>query len=649
MFLNRHIVKHYRALSIASLIAGGSLLPLVPALADQNSPTPGTLIENQATAQFTDAADGTEGKIVSDKVSVTVAEVAGIAASNVGVLPSANGGAYRTNTVYFDFYVTNTGNDPTRLFVPGAPSAATIAGTALLSGSIGAVEVIAYNPSPIGTGTEVTITGGNTVPAGGAATGTGTLPLTAASGAPVAGSIPAGGYIKVRVPITVPLTATTGQTISVTLGNATGQPDPATSAPVVNFTATQTATNILYAASGNDLYTQDNPDSAANEASGTPLSVRETSITQTATVIDPPIVTISGRVWDDRNKSANGNFSNIFTTGEFGTNGVFGTNTTPINVILVNTTTGLVIANKTLTYAAAATDNGAYSFPGVQAITDVRIFLSDKVGVVGSTPPAAPTTPAGATTISSLGWVGTSPISKIFTTGLVNSPNNDFGIIQKAKLVLVKRITGMKKSTDLAAAPMRRINPNDGKELNTYINETNPDDDTTMNWPTPAPDNFLIGAVDGGKVSPGDTIEYTIYFLNNQGADATNIRLCDPILSSQTFNSNGYGAGKDMQLQIGTDTVIDLTAANDTTVDRAYAYAAGSAPAIGTCNIPSANQGSPGVKIDLTGATSTNQPALTEIPGATGHGTASAIRTTGGGTNTTLPYGLFRFTTTVKP
>jgi uncharacterized repeat protein (TIGR01451 family) len=657
MFINRHPVKHYRALLIASLISGGSLLPLLPALADQNSPTPNTSITNQATAQFTDAADDSTQNILSNTVSVTLAEVAGISA----VGDSTQGTVYRTNTVYFDFKIYNKGNDPSQFFIPGAPSSATITtgtGTpvAIATTDIQQIQVIEYGTIAPVTNivTTTAVDKDNLVSATGSATGSLVTTTGGTTAIPNSGSIPAGGYVKVRIPVKVPFSALKDDVIKVTLGNTVGQPGNATTTGLDN-------SNVPYVASGNDLYTKDNtdPSTIVGEAVGVPvngdgppgdgnaaLHRQETSITQQATVVDPVAYKISGRVWDDRNKSANSTFSNIFTTGEFGTNGVFGTNTTPINVILVNTTTGLVIANKTLTYAAAATDNGAYSFPGVQAITDVRIFLSDTVGVVGSAPPTAPTTPVGATTISRLGWVGTSPLTTSFRTGLADSPNNDFGIIQKAKLVLVKRITGMKKSTDLATDPIRRINPNDGTVLNTYINETaNPDDDTTMNWLTPLSTN-LIGAVDGGKVSPGDTIEYTIYFLNNQGADAKNVKLCDPILSSQTFNSGGYGTGKDMQLQIGADAVIDLTAVNNTTVDRAYAYAAFGAPT--TCNIPLANQAAPGVAIDLTGAASTNQPALTSIPGATGHGTASATSTSGVA-NTTLPYGLFRFTTTVKP
>jgi uncharacterized repeat protein (TIGR01451 family) len=647
MFINRHRVKHYHALLLASLISGGSLLSLLPALADQNSPTPNTSITNQATAQFTDAVDNSTQTIVSNTVSVTIAEVAGISAMNDAV----QGTVYRTNTVFFDFKIYNTGNDPTQLFIPGVPSSATITtGTGtpvdIATADIQQIQVIEYGTIAPGatTYTKTTVDKNNLVSTTGSATGSLVNTATGVGSIviPNSGSVPAGGYVKVRIPVKVPFSALSGDVIKVTLGNAVGQPDPNAS-PAANFTAGQTATNIPYVASGNDLYTQDNadPSTITDEATGTPINgVREASVTQQATVVDPTAYKISGTVWDDRNRSGASGFSNIFNTGELGTNGVFGTNTTPINVILVNTTTGLVIANKTL----AAADNGAYSFTGIQAVTDVKIYLSDTAGTVGQAPPGAPTAPA--TTISSLGWAGTSPISNSFRTGFADT-TQDFGVIQRPKLVLVKRITGMKKATDSATDPMRRINPNDNTVLNAYVNETgNPDDDPTMNWPTPVA-THLIGAVDAGKVSPGDTIEYTIYFLNNQGADANGVKLCDPILSPQTFNSGGYGVGKDMQLKIGVDATIDLTEVNDTTKDRAYAYTAGNAPS--NCNITgSTSLAAPGVAIDLTGATSDNQPALTAIPGAIGHGTASSTSTSGA-TTTTLPYGLFRFTTKVKP
>jgi uncharacterized repeat protein (TIGR01451 family) len=651
MSVNRLTIHRYHAVLIASLISAGSLIPMLPALADQNSPTPTTAITNQATGQFTDDADSsTPQKIESNIVSVTVAEVAGITAVEAGVQGAGGTNVYRTNTVYFDFKVTNTGNDPTQFFIPGAPSSVTITSgttTTAITTGIQQIQVIEYGTVAPGTNvvTTTTIDKNNLVLAAGSATGNLVATTTGSTAIPNGGSIPAGGYVKVRVPVTVPFSAQKDDVIKVTLGNTASQPG----------TSGLDNSNIPYVAgangatgTGNDLYTKDNPDtfstSTLGEAIGVPINGdgpvgdgnaslhrQEASVTQQATVVNPQVITISGTVWDDRNNSALGTFTNINDNGELATNGVFGTNITPINVILVNTDTGLVIANKTLT-ATAVADRGIYSFPNIQAITNVKIYLSDLPGTAGQAPPTAPTSPA--TTISSLNWVGTSPLSNTFLTGLTNT-TQDFGIRQKAKLVLVKRITGMKKSTDLATDPMRRINPNDNTtNLSTYVNEaTNPNDDSTMNWPTAVSAN-LIGAVDGGKVSPGDTIEYTIYFLNNQGANATNVRLCDPIINSQTFNNGGYGTGIDMQLQLDGGSVIDLTAAIDTK-DRAYAYAAGSPPS--GCNITGTdNLAAAGVAIDLTGTVTTKQPALTAIIGATGHGTAGS-------------YGLFRFTTTVKP
>ncbi len=82
--------KYYDSILIASLLSVGNLLASLSVLADQNSPTPAKIVENQVTAQFTNALDGRDRKIVSDKVTITVAEGA---ASNVGVLPSTNAGA----------------------------------------------------------------------------------------------------------------------------------------------------------------------------------------------------------------------------------------------------------------------------------------------------------------------------------------------------------------------------------------------------------------------------------------------------------------------------------------------------------------------------------------------------------------------------
>jgi uncharacterized repeat protein (TIGR01451 family) len=288
------------------------------------------------------------------------------------------------------------------------------------------------------------------------------------------------------------------------------------------------------------------------------------------------------------------------TTTEVGTNAVFGTTTTPVHAILVNTTTGVVIDSQVVAV------DGTYSFPSVPASTNVKVLLAPSAGTVGSAPPtaAAPT-----------GWVATSPLD----TGLFNSGTvplvKDFGIRQKAKFVLVKRVTKVNGAT---------TNPNDGTNLTSVIADTF---NNVGNWPV----NYLVGNINAGLVKPGDTIEYTIYFLNNQGADATNVKICDPIRGAQTYVTNS------MQLQLGNASTPTPLTDNADTIDRANIYAAGSAPA--DCNAGAAtatgiDRG--GIAIGITGAATTNQPALAGIPGATGVGTPTAA------------YGLFRFTTQVN-
>lgn len=60
------------------------------------------------------------------------------------------------------------------------------------------------------------------------------------------------------------------------------------------------------------------------------------------------------------------------------------------------------------------------------------------------------------------------------------------------------------------------------------------------NWPSP-PGTYLAGKIDVVGIKPGDEVEYTIYFLNNQ-SPATNITICDPIPNHQTFIATGYNA-----------------------------------------------------------------------------------------------------------
>ncbi|XHX80718.1 MAG: beta strand repeat-containing protein [Stenomitos frigidus ULC029] len=223
---------------LAVTLLVGSFLPLASrALADGT--TAGTTISNTATATYEDPnAPGTIINATSNTVTVTVAEVAGVTATPLAI-NDLNGGTVLPNDVLnYDFRLTNVGNDPTGLFIPGS---ATVTGP----GTGGALQF--------------SIDGGTTfnpVPAGGVTTA----------------SIPAGGSVIVRVPVTISGLASSGSTVAVRLGD-TGLND--------NSAATQNQPDATDGSLATEIRTVDNVDGTANEAAGAPSNgERETSATQ---------------------------------------------------------------------------------------------------------------------------------------------------------------------------------------------------------------------------------------------------------------------------------------------------------------------------------------------------------------------------------
>jgi uncharacterized repeat protein (TIGR01451 family)/fimbrial isopeptide formation D2 family protein len=233
----------------------------------------------------------------------------------------------------------------------------------------------------------------------------------------------------------------------------------------------------------------------------------------------------------------------------------------------------------------------------------------------------------GATAVGSV--TNTATVSGGGETNTANDSASDLATINgvsQPNVFLVKRITAI-----------------NGTPLNVYKDDTDNTalhaaDDNNVNWPTPLNTNtalgdttistFLRGAIDGGKVKPGDTIEYTIYFLNAGGSNANNVRVCDRIIDSQKILS-----GSPVLLQKNSATPTILTSSADT--DRATFYPSSSDPAITKCNFtgtPTIDNGA--IVVDVTGAT--GSPAWTTLPGSTGAGTTDT-------------YGFVRFTTKVNP
>jgi uncharacterized repeat protein (TIGR01451 family) len=115
--------------------------------------------------------------------------------------------------------------------------------------------------------------------------------------------------------------------------------------------------------------------------------------------------------------------------------------------------------------------------------------------------------------------------------GLPNETNeNDPTPVRFTHLRLVKRITGIKKGATLTP-------------VTGYNNfATDPNDNPTVSWPGGAA-SYVQGAFDGAQIptptpglpGPNDEVEYTIYFLSDGGADASNVILCDFIPTNQQF------------------------------------------------------------------------------------------------------------------
>ncbi|MDJ0735193.1 MAG: hypothetical protein QNJ47_14205 [Nostocaceae cyanobacterium] len=245
--------KFCRSLVATAFIASGVFQFVAPALAKA-----GDTISNTATATYEDPNDpGTTINATSNTVTVTLAEVAGIeVAPSATAIEFQSGGDTNTDgdfnagdKVYFNFDVTNKGNDPTKFKIPAAPS--------VTDDNTGVA--LAQFDSTAGAEVEISTDGGaNWVK----------LSTLTNNETP---SIAPGSVVQVRVPVEILDNGnpTDGQQITVTLGN--------TATPGDQNIALEGGTPVAA-----DLYTVDNADGAvADEVNGTPVNgVREASATQ---------------------------------------------------------------------------------------------------------------------------------------------------------------------------------------------------------------------------------------------------------------------------------------------------------------------------------------------------------------------------------
>ncbi|MEH1894610.1 MAG: hypothetical protein V7K94_04660 [Nostoc sp.] len=244
---NKSITKQrqlYQSLVATALLTGSFFQFVAPVLADGT--TAGTSISNTATATYEDPnSPGTTINATSNTVVVTVAEVAGITVTASGVTDATTSPTNTTvqvgDLLIYTYNLTNIGNDPTKFHIPNQ---ATTTGPGTVSGTLpngGTANSLQYSTD-----------GGQTwtnIPQGGVDTP----------------SVPVGGTVLVRVPVTVQNGAQTNDIITVTLGNTPGD-----------------AQNQLRSPDGGDVFTVDNPDgSVTGEVTGAPVNgTREASATE---------------------------------------------------------------------------------------------------------------------------------------------------------------------------------------------------------------------------------------------------------------------------------------------------------------------------------------------------------------------------------
>jgi uncharacterized repeat protein (TIGR01451 family) len=208
--------------------------------------------------------------------------------------------------------------------------------------------------------------------------------------------------------------------------------------------------------------------------------------------------------------------------------------------------------------------------------------------------------------------VPTGSVAQVATVAIDSTSIRVISGSTTGNLLLVKRITAIANNTNL--------NPNDSTPLNTFVN-----DSTATNNPYWPNNSYLIGAANAGRVKPKDSIEYTIYFLNAGASNIQSLRICDLITATQSFQPGAYGVGKDLQIKIGDNPVQDLTAANDSPIDRARVHPPGANTVPSTCNIaPNSNTNSSVVDIGVTGNAGTGIPNLTFISGTTAANTPNS-------------------------
>ena len=205
------------------------------------------------------------------------------------------------------------------------------------------------------------------------------------------------------------------------------------------------------------------------------------------------------------------------------------------------------------------------------------------------------------------------PKNSVFTTD--NLETADFGI----SLNTTDSDNNFGHYTDSNLAIVKRITAVNGTRLSDSVDNPADDNDNHPNWPagqsSAGISTFLAGATKT-TVEPGDTVEYTVYYLATGNFPITNVKLCDRI-------PNGTAYIPESMVKFTNGATSNLTD-NSNDSDGGEFLLSGN-----TTSVPCPN-------LDTDGTVLVNlAPSPSQLPNATGPGTP------------TDAYGFIRFRVTV--
>lgn len=226
--------SRFKPLVITAIATSGALHFLAPVLAEGTAA--GTDIINRATATYSDGT--TNFNAISNTVTIKVEEVRGLTVTDAGFTDTNGGNIATSDTLSFDFLVTNTGNADAFVYIPGA----TALGPLATGGNITAVEIVAVNGTNLGTAIPVPPGGNSTNNLSG---------FPNPNNLPIPGTIGADQNFKVRV--TMVVTATNaGDAVKVQFGNtADNTPNTQNQQNIAFSTDTAPTTNDVYTIDAN--------------------------------------------------------------------------------------------------------------------------------------------------------------------------------------------------------------------------------------------------------------------------------------------------------------------------------------------------------------------------------------------------------------